>query len=193
MTQLDSFDDFVDVTDREIQAVIGKTEQKDLVVALWAGSEEVKEKFLRNMTGELLTFVNGELAFLDPIAPWCQPESDHDIPSLCSFDDLLKLTGREIQAGLREIDQKDIAVALKRAGEEVKEALLSNLSARVRALVEEELIASESIAPEEIESAQKRCLETTTIETGKAVEKVKRGIVTVREQMVQVHQSDSRL
>ena len=190
MTDLHSFDDFVDLTDREIQTVIKKTEHKDLTVALWAASEEVKEKFLRNMTGELLTLVKEELAFIEPIAPWCRPESDHDIPSLHSFDDLLKLTAREIQAGLREIDQKDLVISLKQAREEVKEKLLSNMSKRVRTFIEEKVEASESIAPEEIESVEKKYLETTAIEAEKAVEKVKGGIVTAREQMIQIYQSE---
>ena len=115
MTDPHSLDDFVDLTDREIQAVIKEAAQKDLTVALWAASDQVKEKFLRNMTGELLTFVKEELAAMDPIAPWCRPESDHDIPSLHFFDDLLKLTNREIQAGLRKLDQKEVVIALKAA------------------------------------------------------------------------------
>ena len=57
----DSFEDFVGLADMELQAVIQQTQQKDLVVALWATSEEIKEKFLWNMTGELLAFVNEEL------------------------------------------------------------------------------------------------------------------------------------
>ncbi len=190
MTGLHSFDDFVDLPDKEIQTVIEKAEQKDLTVALWAASEETKEKFLRNMTGQLLTFVKEELALMEPIAPWCRPESDHDIPSLHAFDDLLKFTAREIQAGLRELDQKEVVIALKGASEEAKGKILSNMSERVVTFIEEELEALVSITPEEIESVQKKYLETTVIEAEKAVEKVKGGIVTARERMIQIYQSE---
>ena len=194
MAELRSLDDFVGLTDGEIQDFIDTAmksiDDKDLVLALWAASEEVKDKFLQNMTGELLSFVKEELAFLDPIAPWCRPELDPDIPHLHSFDDLLKLTGREIQAGLREIDQEDLVIVLKQAEEEVKEFVLRNLSQRVRAFIEGRMKASESIVTEEIESVQKKILEITTIEAEKVVEKVRSAIVTVREQMIQIYQSE---
>jgi hypothetical protein len=215
MADLHSVDGFVDLTDGEIQdfidTVLKSIDEKDLVLVLWAASEEVKDKFLRNMTGELLTFVKDELAFLDPIAPWCRPESNPDIPRLHSFDDLLKLTDREIQAGLREIDQYDLVVALKQASEKVKEKVLSNLSKRVRTFLEERLEASESIVPEDFvysngkrrvedttdpvpdgAEVQKKILEITATEAEKVVEKARNGIVAVREQMIQVYQLQKR-
>ena len=79
---------------------------------------------------------------------------------------------------------------LKQAEEEVKEFVLINLSQRVRAFIEGRMKASESIVTEKIESVQKKILEITTIEAEKVVEKVRSAIVTVREQMIQIYQSE---
>jgi len=50
MAELRSLDDFVGLTDGEIQDFIDTAmksiDDKDLVLALWAASEEVKDKFL---------------------------------------------------------------------------------------------------------------------------------------------------
>ena len=46
------------------------------------------------------------------------------------FEDLVKLDERAIQQVLREVDQKDLALALRGASEEVKERLLANMSER---------------------------------------------------------------
>ena len=78
---------------------------------------------------------------------------------------------------------------LKQA-EEVKEFVLINLSQRVRAFIEGRMKASGSIVTEEIESVQKKILEITTIEAEKVVEKVRSAIVTVREQIIQIYQSE---
>ena len=44
------FEDIVKLTDREIQSLMRDVEQKDLVIALKASSEEMKEKVLGNMS-----------------------------------------------------------------------------------------------------------------------------------------------
>jgi flagellar motor switch protein FliG len=55
------------------------------------------------------------------------------------FEDIAKLTDRELQSLLREVDQKDLIVALKSASEELKEKVLGNMSERVRTFITEEM------------------------------------------------------
>ena len=61
------FDDLAALTDREIQVVLREVEQKDLVVALKAASEEVVEKILGNMSDRVRDFVAEEMEFLGPM------------------------------------------------------------------------------------------------------------------------------
>ena len=55
------------------------------------------------------------------------------------FDDILLIDDRSIQQILREVDQKDLILALKGASEEVKAKILKNMSTRARALILEEM------------------------------------------------------
>ena len=61
------FEDIVKLTDREIQSLMRDVEQKDLVIALKAASEEMKEKVLGNMSERVRTFITEEMEFLGPM------------------------------------------------------------------------------------------------------------------------------
>ncbi|MFH1572016.1 MAG: flagellar motor switch protein FliG [Gemmatimonadota bacterium] len=75
------------------------------------------------------------------------------------FEDLQRLTDREIQVVLREVEQKDIVIALKAASEEVKEKLLSNMSERVRGFIEEEMDFTGPMRLSEVEEVQLRIVQ----------------------------------
>ncbi len=75
------------------------------------------------------------------------------------FDDLHVLTDREIQVILREVEQKDLVVALKAASEEVKYKILDNMSDRVRAFVEEEMDFLGPMRLSEVEEVQLRIVQ----------------------------------
>ena len=61
------FDDVSTLTDREIQTILREVIQKDLVVALKAASEDVKEKVLGNMSDRVRNFIEEEMEFLSPM------------------------------------------------------------------------------------------------------------------------------
>ena len=75
------------------------------------------------------------------------------------FDDLQKLTDREIQTILREVEQKDLVIALKAASEEVKSKLLDNMSERVRSFIEEEIEFTGPMRLSEVEEVQLRIVQ----------------------------------
>ena len=58
---------------------------------------------------------------------------------LFTFDDIVGLPDRDIQLVLREIDQKDLALALRGVGEEVAAKLMGNLSSRAAELVRDDM------------------------------------------------------
>jgi flagellar motor switch protein FliG len=55
------------------------------------------------------------------------------------FDDILKLTDRDIQTLLKNVDNSQWAMALKGASEEIKEKILKNMSKRAADLLKEEM------------------------------------------------------
>lgn len=56
-----------------------------------------------------------------------------------AFGDLVHLADREIQTLLREVDQKDMVIALKGAADDISAKLLNNMSQRVRTFITEEM------------------------------------------------------
>ena len=75
------------------------------------------------------------------------------------FDDIHQLTDREVQTVLREVEQKDLIVALKAASEEVKEKILGNMSDRVRSFIEDEIQFSGPMRLSEVEEVQLRIVQ----------------------------------
>ena len=75
------------------------------------------------------------------------------------FEDIAKLTDREIQGLLREVDQKDLVIALKTVSEEMKEKVLSCVSERVRSFITEEMEFLGPMRLSEVEEVQLRIVQ----------------------------------
>ena len=58
---------------------------------------------------------------------------------LFTFEDIVKLDDRAVQLVLREVDQKDLSLALRGVPEEVKEKVLANMSSRGAEMLREEM------------------------------------------------------
>ena len=75
------------------------------------------------------------------------------------FDDVLLLEDRAVQRVLREVDTKDLAVALKAADESVKEKIFKNISERAAAMIQEEIDYMGPKRLSEVEAAQQAIVE----------------------------------
>jgi len=76
------------------------------------------------------------------------------------FNDMVKLTDRELQIVLRKVDQKDLVIALKAARPEVAEKILGNMSERVRNFIIEEMNFLGPMRLSEVEEVQLRIVHT---------------------------------
>ncbi len=72
------------------------------------------------------------------------------------FEDLVKLEERAVQQVLREVDQKDLVLALRGAPDEVKEVVLANMSERGAAMLKEEMEIQPPQRKRDIDAAQSR-------------------------------------
>jgi flagellar motor switch protein FliG len=77
-----------------------------------------------------------------------------------TFDDIANLTDREIQLILREVDSKDLAVALRGAGVETQNRIFANVSDRVGQMMKEEMDFSGPIRLSDVEEVQIRVVQT---------------------------------
>ncbi|MGL4739102.1 MAG: flagellar motor switch protein FliG [Cellulosilyticaceae bacterium] len=72
------------------------------------------------------------------------------------FEDITTLDNRSIQRVLREVDNHELAIALKGAGDSVKQVILSNVSQRLATMIKEDLEYMGPKRMKEIEDAQQK-------------------------------------
>ncbi|MBR3808508.1 MAG: flagellar motor switch protein FliG [Lachnospiraceae bacterium] len=72
------------------------------------------------------------------------------------FEDILLLDNRAIQRVLRDVDNNDLAMALKGANEQVQNACLSNLSSRLAAMIKEDMEYMGPVRMKDVEEAQQK-------------------------------------
>jgi flagellar motor switch protein FliG len=73
-----------------------------------------------------------------------------------TFEDIISLDDRSIQRVLRDIDSKDLALALKGANEDVKKKIFKNMSERAQQVLKEELEYIGPVRLRNVEEAQQR-------------------------------------
>ena len=75
------------------------------------------------------------------------------------FEDLVLLDDRAIQRVLREVETKDLSIALKAANDEVKQKIFSNVSERVSVMIQEEMEYMGPMRLSDVEAAQQGIVE----------------------------------
>lgn len=76
------------------------------------------------------------------------------------FDDLVNIADRDMQRILVEVDQKELALALKGASGALREKMLANVSERAAAMIQEEIELMGPARVRDVEEAQRSILET---------------------------------
>ncbi len=76
------------------------------------------------------------------------------------FEDLLLVDARGIQRVLRDVDAKDLALALKAASDELKKHIRSNMSERAGQALEEEIEMLGPVRVKDVEAAHARIIES---------------------------------
>jgi len=88
------------------------------------------------------------------------PELANEVRSLMFvFDDIVMVTDAGIQRTLKEIDNKDLSLALKAANEDVKNKILSNMSSRASEMIKEDMEYMGPVRLRDVEGAQSRIVE----------------------------------
>ena len=78
-----------------------------------------------------------------------------------TFDDILKLSDKDIRELLKEINKEDLARSLKVAEQEMKDKIFKNMSSRAVEMLKEDIELMPPIRLSEVEEAQKKIVETT--------------------------------
>ena len=72
------------------------------------------------------------------------------------FEDIMLLDDRAIQRVLRDVDNNDLAVALKGANEDVQNTIFKNLSKRLSAMIKEDMEFMGPVRMKDVEEAQQK-------------------------------------
>ncbi|MGN0161724.1 MAG: flagellar motor switch protein FliG, partial [Lachnospiraceae bacterium] len=72
------------------------------------------------------------------------------------FEDILTLDDRAIQRVLRDVDNSDLAMALKGANEEVQNVIFNNLSKRLAVMIKEDMDFMGPVRMKDVEEAQQK-------------------------------------
>ena len=72
------------------------------------------------------------------------------------FEDILLLDDRAIQRVLRDVDNSDLAIALKGSNEEVQNAIFNNLSKRLAVMIKEDMEFMGPVRMQDVEEAQQK-------------------------------------
>lgn len=76
------------------------------------------------------------------------------------FEDLMLFDGRAMQRLLREVDTKELALALKVASDPLKQLIFKNMSERAGAAVQEEVELLRGVKVKDVEAAHQRIVQT---------------------------------
>lgn len=72
------------------------------------------------------------------------------------FEDILSLDDRSIQRVLREVDNNELAIALKGANDEVQTVIFNNMSKRLASMIKEDMEYMGPVRLKDVEEAQQR-------------------------------------
>ena len=138
---------------------------KDLneaMATLLAGGDRMRKSTLGGVkaAAEMLNLMgtSTETSVLDYIR-----ESDNELAqqimdNMFTFDDLVKVDDKAIQALLREVQTESLVIALKGAPPELREKVFKNMSTRAAETLREELESRGPVRVSEVESEQKELL-----------------------------------
>lgn len=88
------------------------------------------------------------------------PELSNEVRGLMFvFDDIVMVTDAGIQRTLKEIENKDLSLALKAANEDVKNKIFSNMSNRAAEMIKEDMEYMGPVRLRDVEASQMRIVE----------------------------------
>lgn len=133
--------------------------------------ERVLEKKLSSLVTEDYTAVGGVDAIVEIINSVDRGTEKHIMETLeiedtelaeeikkkmFVFEDIITLDNRSIQRILREVDNNDLAIALKGSGEEVQNVIFANLSKRLSTMIKEDMDYMGPVRLRDVEESQQK-------------------------------------
>jgi flagellar motor switch protein FliG len=127
-----------------------------------AGGERTRKSALGGVkpTAEILNLLGGgiETSVLDYIREGDADLAQKIMDNMFTFDDLIKIDDKGIQAVLKEVQSESLVISLKGATPELREKIFKNMSTRAAETLREDLEARGPVRLSEVEAEQKELL-----------------------------------
>ncbi len=117
------------------------------------GGSEVVASILNRMSSSQTKMIMDYIASKNPQL------ADEISKKMFLFEDIVLIDDRGVQRILREVDKKDLALALKVATDKVKDKIFKNMSERAAQTIKEELEFMGPVRLKDVEAAQARIVE----------------------------------
>ena len=125
--------------------------------------EKVLESKLSSLVNQDYTIIGGVDAVVDILNTVDRGTEKHIMEladeirkKMFVFEDILLLDDRAIQRVLRDVDNNDLALALKGANEQVQTAIFNNMSKRLAVMIKEDMEFMGPVRMKDVEEAQQK-------------------------------------
>jgi flagellar motor switch protein FliG len=137
-----------------VEAALSGKADLSLTQMMQSGGPESVANVLNYSTASM------ERALLDAIGEHNQDLAEEIKNLMFVFEDIVNLDKKAIQRVLREVDGRDLAMALKAASDEVKNYIIKNMSERASAALLEEIEFMGAVRVKDVEEAQAKIIAT---------------------------------
>ena len=137
-------------------------ELNDVLTKLLTGNEVLKKKQMGGVraAAEIMNFFSGEheTAVMNNLKNYDADMAQRIMDEMFVFDNIIDIDDRGIQTILREVPSEALIVALKGAGQDLREKIFRNMSQRAGEMLKEDLEAKGPVRLSEVETQQKEIL-----------------------------------
>ncbi|HJU71302.1 MAG TPA: flagellar motor switch protein FliG [Paucimonas sp.] len=138
-------------------------ELNEVLTKLLTGNENLKKKPMGGVrtAAEILNFLSGEneSSVLANLKNYDADMAQKIMDEMFVFENIMDIDDRGIQTLLREVQSESLIVALKGAGQDLREKIFKNMSQRAAEMMREDLDAKGPVRLSEVEAQQKEILQ----------------------------------
>ncbi|HEV2609779.1 MAG TPA: flagellar motor switch protein FliG [Noviherbaspirillum sp.] len=138
-------------------------ELNEVLTKLLTGNENLKKKPIGGVraAAEILNFLSGELetSVMDNLKNYDNDMAQKIMDEMFVFENIIDIDDRGIQLLLREVQSESLIIALKGAGQDLREKIFKNMSQRAAEMMREDLESKGPVRLSEVEAQQKEILQ----------------------------------
>ena len=137
-----------------VKAIEGSLEKKFATLAnmdsMEVGGINYAAEIMNNVDRATEKYIFDELSARD------QKLADLIKQKMFVFEDIVKLDAKDIQEFVKQVDSKDLAVAIKGSTQEVAECIFANISSRARENLQADIEYLHNVRMRDVDEAQQR-------------------------------------